>query len=220
MCSRCEPGQRGSGAGTRLRVDGQGVPSRAFLVLRGAKNLFSLRTLVPVALATVACQREERNFQGLPPSASSTAPAPRESQLQPGPPTRMAEVSGPYEENAYGVSQGKTLYNQFNCSGCHFQGGGGIGPPLMDAEWVYGSRPENIFETISEGRPNGMPAFGGKIAPDQIWQIVAYVRSMSGLLRKDVAPGRNDAMQVRSQEQATSKARPVQSAVPPSSERP
>jgi cytochrome c oxidase cbb3-type subunit 3 len=89
----------------------------------------------------------------------------------------------------------------------------------MDDEWVYGSRPENIFETIVEGRPNGMPSFGGKINPDQIWQIVAYVRSMSGLLRKDVATGRNDDMQVRSQEQAADKAKPVRSAVPPSAER-
>jgi len=48
---------------------------------------------------------------------------------------------------------------------------------------------------------------------------VAYVRSMSGLLRKDIAPGRGDDMQVRPQEQATQKATPVQSAVPPASER-
>jgi cytochrome c oxidase cbb3-type subunit III len=54
-----------------------------------------------------------------------------------------------------------------------------------------------------------MPAFGNKIVSDQVWQIVAYVRSMSGLLRKDVAPGRTDDMQVRSQEQATRKAVPV-----------
>jgi cytochrome c oxidase cbb3-type subunit 3 len=147
-------------------------------------------------------------------------PAARQTELQPGPPVRTAAASGPYEENAYAVSQGKTLYNQFNCSGCHFQGGGGIGPPLMDAEWIYGSRPENVFATIAEGRPNGMPAFAGKINPDMIWQLVAYVRSMSGLLRKDVAPGRTDDMQVRSQEQASDKARPVQSATPPSAVRP
>jgi len=176
--------------------------------------------LLLMGLTLAACQREERNFQGLPPSAASSIPPVRESKLQPGPPTRSASVSGPYERNAYGVNQGKTLYNEFNCSGCHFQGGGGIGPPLMDADWIYGSDPQNIYETISEGRPNGMPAFGGKIAPDQIWQIVAYVRSMSGLLRKDVAPGRNDDMQVRSQEQSTQKAKPVQSAIPPSSEHP
>jgi cytochrome c oxidase cbb3-type subunit 3 len=180
-------------------------------------------TAVLLALLLVlltSCEREERRFEGLPPSASSSVPAVRETPLQPGPPVRSVRVSGPYEENAYAVSQGKTLFNQFNCSGCHFQGGGGIGPPLMDDQWIYGSRPENIFETISEGRPNGMPAFGGKIVPDQIWQLVAYVRSMSGLLRKDVAPGRSDDMQVRPQEQSTEKARPVQSTVPPSAERP
>jgi cytochrome c oxidase cbb3-type subunit III len=191
-------------------------PSRA----AGRRGSGAGLTALLLILSAIACQREERNFQGLPPSAASSIPPVRESPLQPGPPTRSASVSGPYERNAYGVNQGKTLYNEFNCSGCHFQGGGGIGPPLMDADWIYGSDPQNIYETISEGRPNGMPAFGGKIAPDQIWQIVAYVRSMSGLLRKDVAPGRNDDMQVRSQEQSTQKAKPVQSAIPPSAEHP
>ena len=108
------------------------------------------------------------------------------------------------------MSEGKRLYNQFNCSGCHFQGGGGIGPPLMDAQWIYGSEPENIYETIVEGRPNGMPSFKGRLANDQIWQLVVYVRSMSGLLAKDVASGRNDDMQVRSQEQSAEKAKPGQ----------
>jgi cytochrome c oxidase cbb3-type subunit 3 len=180
---------------------------------------FRSRVILSAALSVLGCEREERNFQGLPPSASSTMPPVQQTDLQAGPATRRAALEAPYEENAYGVSQGKTLYNQFNCSGCHFQGGGGIGPPLMDSEWIYGGAPQNIFETIVEGRPNGMPAFGGKINPDQIWQIVAYVRSMSGLLRKDVAPGRNDDMQVRPQEQSTPKAKPVQSAVPPSAER-
>jgi cytochrome c oxidase cbb3-type subunit 3 len=90
----------------------------------------------------------------------------------------------------------------------------------MDDQWIYGSQPENIFETIVEGRPNGMPSFTGRLGNDQVWQLVAYVRSMSGLLAKDVASGRNDDMQVRSQEQSTEKAAPVQSSVPKSSEQP
>jgi cytochrome c oxidase cbb3-type subunit 3 len=171
-------------------------------------------------LLGLACEREERNFQGIARAASSGMPAVRDVDLVAGGPVRHDTIPGPYEENAYAVSQGKTLYNQYNCSGCHFQGGGGIGPPLMDADWIYGSSPANIFETIAEGRPNGMPSYGGKIVPDQIWQIVAYVRSMSGLLRKDVAPGRNDDMQVRPQEQSTPKARPVRSAIPKSAELP
>jgi cytochrome c oxidase cbb3-type subunit III len=180
----------------------------------------------PVLLAAVSlvlvsgCKREERSFHGLEPAASLSKPPVREIDLVPGGTVRRDSVVNPYEQNAYGVSQGKTLYNQYNCSGCHFQGGGGIGPPLMDDDWIYGSRPENVFESIAEGRPNGMPAFGGKIVTDQIWQIAAYVRSMSGLVRKDVAPGRSDDMQVRPQEQSTGKPRPVQSAIPKSAELP
>ena len=167
---------------------------------------------VLLTLSLLACEREDRRFN--PPPAARPGAAVRVTQLQPGPPVKSVDVpgplsaQGPYEENAYGVSQGKTLYNQFNCSGCHFQGGGGMGPPLMDANWLYGSEPDKIFETIVQGRPNGMPAFGHKIVTDQVWQLVAYVRSMSGLLRKDVASGRNDDMQVRSQEQSTEKAKP------------
>ena len=153
----------------------------------------ALATLV-LALAAGACEREHRDFRSSPPTASAQT-AVREGELQPGPPTRVIAVRGPYDGNAYGVSEGKRLYNQFNCSGCHFQGGGGIGPPLMDAQWIYGSAPENIFETIVEGRPNG-----------------SYVRSMSGLLPKDVAPGRGDVMQVRPQEQSTGKPAPDQGA--------
>jgi cytochrome c oxidase cbb3-type subunit 3 len=184
---------------------------------RSSVTLRMTARLLLVGLLIAACKREERNFQGIPRAAAAGIPAVRDVDLVAGGPVRHDTVPGPYEENAYAVSQGKTLYNQYNCSGCHFQGGGGIGPPLMDAQWIYGSSPANIYETIAEGRPNGMPSFGGKIVPDQIWQIVAYVRSMSGLLRKDVAPGRSDDMQVRPQEQSTEKARPGESVTSKSS---
>ena len=69
-----------------------------------------------------------------------------------------------------------------------------MGATLSDAGWRYGHEPAAIYATIVEGRPNGMPAFGGRIPDDQVWQLVAYVRSLSGQLRKDVAPSRSDAM--------------------------
>ena len=84
---------------------------------------------------------------------------------------------------------------EFNCAGCHANGGGGMGPPLMDAAWIYGGEPDSVYATIVQGRPNGMPAFGKRAQPRQAWQLAAYVRSMSGLLAKDVAPGRDDHMQ-------------------------
>ncbi len=84
-----------------------------------------------------------------------------------------------YYDNAEAVNTGKRLFAQYNCSGCHSNGGGGMGPSLMDDEWIYGGRLEQIHQTLIEGRPNGMPAWGGKIPDEQLWQISAYVRSMS-----------------------------------------
>ena len=34
-------------------------------------------------------------------------------------------------------------------------------------------------DALVEGRPNGMPAWGGKIPDEQLWQIATYVRSLS-----------------------------------------
>jgi cytochrome c oxidase cbb3-type subunit III len=114
-----------------------------------------------------------------------------------------------YSESAYALSEGKRLYNAYNCSGCHAHGGGAIGPALMDAEWIYGSRPDQIYSDIVQGRPNGMPSFSGKIPDYQVWELVAYVRSMSGQLPSDVAPSRSDEMPVAKAEQARKKEHPA-----------
>jgi cytochrome c oxidase cbb3-type subunit 3 len=45
-----------------------------------------------------------------------------------------------------------------------------------------------------EGRPNGMPSFRGRIPEEQAWQIVAYVRSMSGITDNDSATNRSDTL--------------------------
>ena len=73
-------------------------------------------------------------------------------------------------------------------------------PPLMDDVWIYGGDATSIFETISQGRPNGMPAFGNRIPKDQIWALAAYVRSMAGLAPQDAAPNRDDAFLTRTPE--------------------
>jgi cytochrome c oxidase cbb3-type subunit 3 len=45
-----------------------------------------------------------------------------------------------------------------------------------------------------------MPAFGGRVPVDQIWQLTAYVRSMAGLAPQDAAPNRDDAFLTRTPE--------------------
>jgi cytochrome c oxidase cbb3-type subunit III len=55
-----------------------------------------------------------------------------------------------------------------------------------------------------------MPAWGSKIPRYQIWQLVSYVRSMSGLVKSDVAPNRNDSMMARPPEAMTPTGHPKQ----------
>lgn len=61
-----------------------------------------------------------------------------------------------------------------------------------DDEWIYGHEPQNIYDTIVSGRPNGMPSFGGHISNDHVWKLVAYVRSLGQLTGKSASPGRSD----------------------------
>ena len=136
--------------------------------------------------------------------------------LQPGPTYNATQTNGPYQYNAYAISEGKALFNQFNCSGCHSNGGGGMGPPLMDDKWIYGSDPASVFATIMEGRPNGMPSWRGRIPNYEVWRIVAYVRSMSGQASKDSASGRDDHMFTRESEQRLKELKPKQASTPPS----
>ena len=66
-----------------------------------------------------------------------------------------------------------------NCTGCHFSGGGGMGPALTSGHWRYGGRIEQIYESIAQGRPNGMPSWQFVLGPTQMWELAAYVKSLS-----------------------------------------
>ncbi len=87
------------------------------------------------------------------------------------------------------IAAGKQLFSAMNCNGCHFNGGGGMGPPLMDQTWIYGDSIENIAASIREGRPNGMPSFRGFLPEEQIWQVASYVRSLSQPASSGAAAG-------------------------------
>lgn len=140
------------------------------------------------ALATAGCDREARDPRGHPlPEGGPILAALID-------PAETDPRAHDYMDNAYQVSQGQTYYRWMNCSGCHANGGGGMGPALMDNEWRYGSSMESIVDTISRGRPDGMPSFAGKMTPQQIWQVAAYVRSMSAHDRQDVRAGRVEGM--------------------------
>ncbi|MCB5187505.1 cytochrome c [Methylobacillus caricis] len=133
--------------------------------------------IVPIWLTLTGCEDQAalRTVDD-PPSQSLT----RMVEFGPGT-EEPSKTPHPYINNRHAINEGKRLFSWFNCAGCHANGGGGMGPPLIDSHWIYGSKPENIFASIMEGRPNGMPAFQGKVSEQEVWKIVAYVRSLGGL---------------------------------------
>ena len=166
--------------------------------------------LVVMLLLVAACEREQRTLVQ-PPKTAEVVKTVRMNDLVSG---DHPSAGNAYERNAQALADGKRLFDWFNCSGCHAQGGGDKGPALMDDKWLYGSEPENIVASILEGRPNGMPAFGSRVNEAQAWQLAAYIRSMAGLVPSDAAPSRNDALTGHPAENRTDPQRPVVSTKP------
>jgi len=159
---------------------------------------------VVALLISTACQREKRDIRPAPADLAIYGDAAKESTLQPGGPINsqlnpQPVVRNPYNASGYDISEGQRLFNWYNCSGCHANGGGGIGPPLIKTQWIYGGEPANIFDTIVKGRPNGMPSWGGRIPEYRIWQIVAYVRSMNGQQPTSATATRADTIETNPQ---------------------
>lgn len=128
----------------------------------------------------MGCERQRPTVvRGAPPGVADQ-PTLVTSELQAGPPAPKVDLVNPYAGDRGALAEGERLYGWFNCAGCHGpKGGGAIGPPFADADWIYGDEPENLYASIVRGRPNGMPAFGGLITEDQIWKLAAYVRSFA-----------------------------------------
>jgi cytochrome c oxidase cbb3-type subunit 3 len=84
----------------------------------------------------------------------------------------------PFAGQPKSAEEGKQLWSSMNCDGCHGGGEGWVGPSLSDGRWRYGGSDAAVFQSIFYGRPRGMPAFGGMLAPPIIWKLVTYIRSM------------------------------------------
>ena len=92
----------------------------------------------------------------------------------------------PYEGNTSAIGDGEKLFVAYNCADCHGGGGSGLmAPSLADNRWRYGGTSPEIYRSITEGRPEGMPRWGPLIPTDQVWKLVAYVQSLG--TGKDVA---------------------------------
>lgn len=79
------------------------------------------------------------------------------------------------------LEAGKKTY-MTNCMPCHkADGGGSIGPNLVDDYWIHGGTIDDRLKVVSNGvLEKGMPAWSTVLAPDQVAAVVAYVTTLHG----------------------------------------
>jgi len=95
--------------------------------------------------------------------------------------TLDADVANPYASDKGAVEVGNEFFVNMNCASCHgYDLKGGMGPDLTDTYWRYGGSPADIYKSIYEGRPQGMPAWGRELPPAVIWKLVSYIQSKGG----------------------------------------
>ncbi len=85
------------------------------------------------------------------------------------------------------VAMGQRLFLTY-CQQCHGAAAQGAKsfPNLTDGEWLWGGAPENIKETITNGRNGVMTPFGQVLGADGVKDVANYVRSMNGLAHDSV----------------------------------
>jgi mxaJ protein len=124
-------------------------------------------------------QREIRAIlddYGIPLMPAHQSPAPTNGGPAPG----GALKKNPYTGNAEAVAEGKKLFVQNTCSGCHGAGGGGgMGPSLIDDEWKFGSDDDTLVKLIKGQIADAtMPKVYSSLPDEEIWKLLAFIRSV------------------------------------------
>src|ERR1700675_271685 len=96
-----------------------------------------------------------------------------------------AQEKNPLAGDAKAAKIGESQFRA-NCAFCHGLGarGGGRGPDLTRAQKRHGNADADLFHTINEGvpgtavPPNGATQQGVGMTETEIWQVIAYIRSV------------------------------------------
>jgi mono/diheme cytochrome c family protein len=140
--------------------------------------------VVVAAAAAVAVSRAEPPATAPPTTAPPTTAPPTTA-----PPTTAPAASEPAPRapaSPDDVARGKALFTGTCAAYCHrtsqpegaASAAGGDAPNLFGCDWRHGGSDEQIFHTISAGVPSTrMVPFGGAIPDEDIWRIVAYLKS-------------------------------------------
>ena len=116
-----------------------------------------------------------------PGAAQAAAPDPPPQDPAPAPAGDPAvKKLNPFTRNAEAIEEGKKLYNQIGCQGCHGGGGGGgMAVSLIDETWKFGSDDDTLYKLIKGQIPQQtMPTVYNAVPDEQVWKILAFVRSV------------------------------------------
>ncbi len=87
-------------------------------------------------------------------------------------------TENPYRGDDAALAQGAETWRTI-CVACHLpEGTGLVGPSLVDPFWKYGNSDEELFSTVSDGRPAGMPPWGPQLGAEKIWKVLAYMETL------------------------------------------
>lgn len=100
-------------------------------------------------------------------------------------PSLLAQDQNPLAQDPNAAKLGEFQFRS-NCAFCHGLGarGGGRGPDLTRAQKRHGNSDADLFRTINEGvpgtamPPNGATQQGVGMTDTEIWQVIAYIRSV------------------------------------------
>jgi mono/diheme cytochrome c family protein len=119
-----------------------------------------------LALGLCGCQAEKRAIGPAPPVSTPNGVADRRQHA--------------YETNAFELAEGGRWFRWYGCGQCHAEDSQGPAK-LTDDVWRSGGTTAEIYRAIAAGRPPRMPAYGARMAPQQAWQLAAYVRGLHRL---------------------------------------
>lgn len=90
-----------------------------------------------------------------------------------------ASVKNPYATDSAAIDAGRGSFRIY-CAPCHgIKGTGGRAPDLTTADVVINGSDDALREVIGSGRPGTeMGGYAGLMGTDNLWRVVAYVRSI------------------------------------------
>jgi cytochrome c oxidase cbb3-type subunit 3 len=89
-----------------------------------------------------------------------------------------APTENPFRGDGAALADGKQTFETI-CAACHRPDGSGlVGPSLVDPFWRYEHDDAGLFQTVSAGRPGGMPPWSAQLSPEKIWKVLAYVETL------------------------------------------